>query len=138
MSNGCRRWKRALTAPAALPIVSILASGALQGQEAVDFDRDRAYQVDSTVYAPFRPLNHGTASGMVARVAKRAGVDLPRAGSHVLRHSTATGLLAGGMSLPAIGVLLRHASLDTTAIYAKVHVDLLGEIARPWPMEVSP
>jgi integrase len=91
-----------------------------------------------TVYAPFRPLNHGTASGMVARVAKRAGVDLPRAGSHVLRHSAATGLLAGGMSLPAIGALLRHASLDTTAIYAKVHVDLLAEIARPWPMEASP
>jgi hypothetical protein len=34
--------------------VSILASGALQGQEAADFDIDRAYQVDSTVYVPFR------------------------------------------------------------------------------------
>ena len=49
-----RRWKRALTVLAALPIASILATGALPGQEAADFDIDRAYQVDSTVYAPFR------------------------------------------------------------------------------------
>lgn len=91
-----------------------------------------------TVYAPFRPLHHGTVSGMVARVAKRAGVDLPRAGSHVLRHSVATGLLAQGMSLPAIGALLRHATLDTTMIYAKVDIELLGMLVRPWPMEVAP
>jgi integrase len=90
-----------------------------------------------TVYAPFRPLNHSTASTMVARVAKRAGVDLPRAGSHVLRHSAATALLGEGMSLPAIGALLRHASLNTTAIYAKVDMGLLSGIARPWPMEVT-
>ena len=75
---------------------------------------------------------------MVARVARRAGVDLPRAGSHVLRHSAATGYLAEGMSLPAIGTLLRHASLDTTEIYAKVDMGLLSGIARPWPLEVSP
>lgn len=91
-----------------------------------------------TVRAPFRPLNHSTPSCMAARTAARAGVVLPRAGSHVLRHSAATGLLAEGMSLPAIGVLLRHASLDTTTIYAKVDHGLLGDIARPWPAEVSP
>lgn len=90
-----------------------------------------------TVYPPFRPVHAHTVSGMVARIAKRAGVSLPRAGSHVLRHSFATKLLAEGMSLPAIGALLRHASLNTTAIYAKVHKDLLSAIARPWPMEVS-
>ena len=91
-----------------------------------------------TICAPFRPLNHSTPSRMVARVARRAGVDLPRAGSHVLRHSAATGYLAEGMSLPAIGTLLRHASLDTTEIYAKVDMGLLSGIARPWPLEVSP
>ncbi len=91
-----------------------------------------------TVSAPFRRLDHATPSAMAARTAARAGVALPRAGSHVLRHSAATGLLAEGMSLPAIGVLLRHAALDTTSIYAKVDEGLLGGIVRPWPTEVSP
>ena len=91
-----------------------------------------------TVRAPFRPVNHSVPSAVAARTAARADVALPRAGSHVLRHSAATGLLAEGMSLPAIGVLLRHASLDTTGIYAKVDQGLLGGIARPWPVEVSP
>lgn len=91
-----------------------------------------------TVRAPFRPIDHSVPSGVTARMAERAEVLLPRAGSHVLRHSVATGLLAEGVSLPAIGVLLRHAKLDTTAIYAKVDLGLLGGIARPWPKEVSP
>jgi integrase len=91
-----------------------------------------------TVRAPFRPVDHSVPSIMAARTAARAGVALPRAGSHVLRHSAATGLLAEGMSLPAIGALLRHASLETTAIYAKVDQGLLDGIARPWPAEVSP
>lgn len=67
----------------------------------------------------------------------RAGVSVPRAGSHVLRHSAATALLAEGMSLPAIGALLRHGSLETTAIYAKVDVGMLTTVAREWPAEVS-
>jgi site-specific recombinase XerD len=100
-----------------------------------DSDDDHVFL---TVRAPFRALNHSTPSAVAARTAARAEVALPRAGSHVLRHSAATGLLAEGMSLPAIGVLLRHASLDTTGIYAKVDQGLLGGIARPWPAEVSP
>jgi len=91
-----------------------------------------------TVRAPFRSLNHSTPSCMAARAAAKAGVKLHRAGSHVLRHSAAVGLLAEGVSLPAIGALLRHASLETTAIYAKVDEDLLSGVARPWPLEVSP
>jgi integrase/recombinase XerD len=91
-----------------------------------------------TVRAPFRGLNKSTPSVMTAHTAARAGVVLPRAGSHVLRHSAATGFLAEGMSLTAISVLLRHASTETTEIYAKVDMGLLGGISRPWPTEVSP
>jgi integrase/recombinase XerD len=49
----------------------------------------------------------------------------------------ATRLLREGVSLSAIGVLLRHASIETTTLYAKVDVDLLREVALPWP-EVQP
>ena len=41
------------------------------------------------------------------------------------------------MALPAIGALLRHGSLDTTAIYAKVDAGLLHSVARGWPGEVT-
>ena len=57
--------------------------------------------------------------------------------TRVLRHSAATAWLRDGMSLPAIGALLRHRSPETTAIYAKVDADLLSTVARPWPEEVS-
>jgi site-specific recombinase XerD len=46
-------------------------------------------------------------------------------------------MLREGVSLSAIGALLRHASIETTTIYAKVDVDLLQEVAMPWP-EVQP
>ena len=45
--------------------------------------------------------------------------------------------LREGVSLAAIGALLRHASIETTTLYAKVDVDLLREVAMPWP-EVQP
>jgi integrase/recombinase XerD len=51
------------------------------------------------------------------------------------------GLRAGEVSalkLPTISALLRHASIETTTVYAKVDVDLLQEVAMPWPEEVQP
>ena len=91
-----------------------------------------------TLRAPVRPLDHSAPSAMAARLTKRAGVNVPISGSHVLRHSAATALLNQGMSLPAIGALLRHGNLDTTMVYAKVDVSLLSRVARPWPTEVTP
>jgi len=38
-----------------------------------------------------------------------------------------------------IGAVLRHRSVESTALYAKVDVDLLRQVAQPWPgTEVSP
>jgi site-specific recombinase XerD len=91
------------------------------------------------LYAPIRPYNDGQSiSAFAAKAAQKAGVELPRSGSHVLRHSAATALLEEGMSLAGIGALLRHNSLDTTAIYAKVDQRMLPTVARPWPIEVAP
>ena len=47
-------------------------------------------------------------------------------------------MLRKGASLQTISGLLRHQSLDTTALYAKVDVEMLSEIAQPWPEEVLP
>jgi site-specific recombinase XerD len=55
----------------------------------------------------------------------------------LFRHSVATTLLNQGVSLQTIAVVLRHASLESTRLYAKVDEGLLREVALPWP-EVAP
>ncbi len=70
---------------------------------------------------------------IVERALTRAGLDPPRKGAHLLRHSLACTMLRRGASLAEIGDVLRHRSLDTTAIYAKVDVAALRAIAPAWP-----
>jgi|WetSurMetagenome_2_1015567.scaffolds.fasta_scaffold28491_3 site-specific recombinase XerD len=72
-------------------------------------------------------------STIVARALKRAGIDSPHRGAHLFRHSLATQMLGQGASLADIALLLRHRSLDTTAIYAKVDLIALLPLAQTWP-----
>jgi site-specific recombinase XerD len=89
--------------------------------------------------APLRALDSpGAVTAIVARALRRAGVARPsRGAAYLLRHSVATSMLRHGASLQEIGVLLRHRSIETTQIYAKVDVNALRSIAQPWP-EVQP
>jgi integrase/recombinase XerD len=91
-----------------------------------------------TSRAPFRALaSASTVSCLVAEEMRRADVRRPsRGAAHLLRHSVATNLLRQGASLQDIQALLRHQSVKTTQIYAKVDVAALRHIAQPWP-EVS-
>ena len=61
----------------------------------------------------------------------RAG--LPYTSSHLLRHTMANRLLAGGSSLKEVADVLRHRSLNTTLIYAKLDSRNLVAVALPWP-----
>lgn len=84
--------------------------------------------------APFRPFVTGHCiSGVVKRALKRAGLKSPAKGAHLLRHTAATEMLRHGVPLNQIGLVLRHRSIDTTAYYAKVDVELLKQVAQPWP-----
>ncbi len=65
----------------------------------------------------------------------RAG--LPYTRSHLLRHTMANRLLAGGSSLKEVADVLRHRSLNTTMIYAKLDSRKLIEVALPWPGSTS-
>ena len=54
-------------------------------------------------------------------------------GTHILRHTLATRLQRSGVSLKEIADVLRHKSLDTTSIYARVDLVALRKVAQPWP-----
>ena len=96
----------------------------------------RVPEVFTSVLAPLRALTRAAVTQIVRSALRRAGVKAPVNGAHVLRHSAATSMLRQGASLAGVGAVLRHRSPMTTAHYAKVDLDLLSEIAQPWP-EVS-
>lgn len=90
-----------------------------------------------TTKAPHVPISRSAVGRVVRRSLRHAGINAPAEGAHMLRHSAATNLLRKGVSLPAIVALLRHASIETTTVYAKVDTGLLSQIAMPWPEVLS-
>jgi site-specific recombinase XerD len=81
------------------------------------------------VRAPYRPLR--VIGKPVFAASQRAGI--APVWPHRLRHTAATEMLRRGASLTDIGDVLRHASTQTTAIYAKVDRHRLREVMQPWP-----
>ena len=93
--------------------------------------RCAAREVFTRVRAPHRALTSPGISAIVASAAKRAGLDAMHA--HRLRHTAATEMLRSGAGLQEIGQVLRHQSVLTTSIYAKLDRSALRELAKPWP-----
>jgi site-specific recombinase XerD len=81
--------------------------------------------------APLRDASDGAVKMAVRAACRRA--HLPPRSAHQLRHTAATQMLRRGASLQEVAEVLRHRSLDTTAIYAKVDHLALRPLARPWP-----
>jgi site-specific recombinase XerD len=84
-----------------------------------------------TVKAPTRPIRAELVGDVVQRACVRAGI--AHVGAHRLRHTFASELLRAGASIVDISQLLRHSDLATTAGYAKIDLDRLRQVARPWP-----
>jgi len=72
-------------------------------------------------------------STIVAYAIRKAKLDPPSHGAHLLRYSLATDVLRRGGSLAEVAELLRHRHPDTTALYAKVDLGALRSVAPPWP-----
>jgi site-specific recombinase XerD len=84
------------------------------------------------VFAPVGPLSAKAVGAVLRDACDRAGVR--RVGTHRLRHTVATELLAAGAPLTEIAPVLRHTNLSSTAIYAKVDRGTLRTLARLWPL----
>jgi site-specific recombinase XerD len=84
-----------------------------------------------TLRAPTRPIRPDLVGDVVQRACQRAAVR--HVGAHRLRHALASEMLARGASLVDISQVLRHRDLSTTAIYAKVDLGRLRQVAQPWP-----
>jgi site-specific recombinase XerD len=90
-------------------------------------------QVFLCATAPLRALGATGVGSICQRAMDEIGVDSPSKGAHVFRHSVATTLIRHGATLDDVGRLLRHASRESTAVYAKVAVGALRRVAQPWP-----
>jgi integrase/recombinase XerD len=117
----------------------VLPLPAITGQAIAEYLRKARPATDSRAAfvrhrAPLNlPVNASVVRSVVRQAAARSGLADRLHGPHLLRHSAATRMLHGGATLKEIADILRHRSLDTTAIYAKVDVARLSAIAQPWP-----
>lgn len=81
--------------------------------------------------APYdKPIGAGVVRRAVREAYHRCGWKHTRV--HILRHSIASRLLESGAPVKEIADLLRHRSLDTSLIYAKVDISTLRAVALPW------
>jgi integrase/recombinase XerD len=80
-------------------------------------------------FAPVRPISHTAVSKLATKYLLKAGIQVPRPGSHTLRHSCVQRLVDADFSLKTIGDFVGHRSPKTTEIYTKVAVESLREIA---------
>jgi integrase/recombinase XerD len=84
---------------------------------------------------PVRPIDDSSIISRIVRSALlRAGIALEGpAGAHLIRHSLATRLVSRRRPINEVADLLGHRSIDTTAIYVKVAVPQLADVALPFP-----
>ena len=120
--KGGRRDRMPLPAEVGEALVTYLSAGR---------NPEDARHLFLTCRAPRGSIRAELVGDVVKRACKRAG--LPHVGPHRLRHALAAELLRQGSGLVAISQVLRHQDLATTALYAKVDLDALRQVARPWP-----
>ena len=81
------------------------------------------------VLAPWDPMTADGVSGRASYYLHRAGIAVSRPGSHTLRHTCVQRLIDAHFPLKTIGDYVGHGSPESTAIYAKVSLENLREVA---------
>jgi site-specific recombinase XerD len=117
--------------------MDILPLPVLTGQaiaEYIQFARPKT-QTRTLFVRLYAPREESVGTGCVHRTVQQAldRCGSKRSGTHLLRYSVANRLLQAGTSFKVIADILRHRSIDTTAIYTKVDLRALSAVAMPWP-----
>jgi integrase/recombinase XerD len=104
------------------------------GEALLDYlRRGRPATTDRHVFfraaAPRRPLGSAAVSSLARFYLIKAGVEVPRPGSHTLRHTAVQRLVDANFDLKTIGDFVGHRSARSTEVYAKVAVEALREVA---------
>jgi integrase len=81
------------------------------------------------------PLDQPIGVDAIRRVVRDAyrRVGIPHGRTHALRHTLACQLVGHGSSIKEVADVLRHRSLNTSLIYAKLDQSALFGVALPWP-----
>lgn len=88
-----------------------------------------------------QPLTSPTMHSIVTKYMKAAEIkdwEKKRHGTHALRHSLASNMLARNVSMPIISTVIGHQSTETTKIYLSIDYDSLKKCALPMPPLHSP
>jgi integrase/recombinase XerD len=81
------------------------------------------------VLAPPVPLTAEAVAGRASHYLHRAGIVVPRAGSHTLRHTCVQRLVDAEFPFELIGDYVGHRVPESTEIYTKVATDALRDVA---------
>lgn len=82
--------------------------------------------------APYdKPIGVDAIRRVVRDAFRRVGI--PHGRTHALRHTLACRLVGQGGSIKEVADVLRHRSLNTSLIYAKLDHGALAGVALPWP-----
>jgi site-specific recombinase XerD len=119
-----------------LPLLSDVGE-ALARYIQMDRPRSESRRVFLRMIAPHQGLTGPAAVGHIVRLAFVKAQIRPtsRGAAHLFRHSLATRMIRHGASIPEIAEALRHRSQNTTSLYAKVALETLRGVARPWPVK---
>jgi site-specific recombinase XerD len=99
------------------------------GEAIIEYLRVRPQCADRHVFvtltAPYHSVGHWAVSGRASDYLRRAGVSVPRAGSHTFRHSCVQRLVEADVPFKQIGDYVGHRSDAATQVYAKVAIHKL-------------
>ncbi len=106
----------------------------LVGQAILDYVKNgRPETTDRHVFfrvvAPRAPITGAVIASRAGLYLRRTGANVPRPGSHTLRHTCVQRLVDANFSLKAIGDYVGHRHPSSTQIYGKVQIEALREVA---------
>lgn len=79
--------------------------------------------------APVVAIGSAAVTARATHFIQKAGIQVPRPGSHTLRHSCVQRLLNAHFSLKQIGDYIGHRNASSTQIYGKIAIEQLREVA---------